>query len=145
MKNLTATLCILAILGCADSTEYCASLVETAKSPEAQSTMRRWVAENIVDGGFSGDPKRVHGAGGRVPGFFYVDTDFDFSKLRFERQGAGQIRLVSLPDKVESVFFGERSRYGMLVRTAGSEEFGVDDDRLVWRDGDVAVVCKERD
>jgi len=145
MKNLTVTLCSLVIIGCADSTEYCASLIETAKSPESQSIMRRWVAKNIVDGAFAGNPARVHGAGGRVPGFAYVDTDFDFSKLHFDRKEHGQIRLVSLPNEVESVFFGERSRYGILVRAAGSEGFGVDDDWLAWRGGDVAVVCKERD
>ena len=107
--------------------------------------MQQWVAENIRDGKFVGDTTSVHGAGGMVPGFFYVDTDFDFSKLRFGRREHAQVRLVSFPDNVESVFFGERSRYGILARTAGSDGFGVDDDWVAWADEDVAVVCRGRD
>ena len=146
VKNLVLALIVLLLFGCSDSEEYCGSLIETAASADAQDIMRDWQSQNIHERRYSGDTSDIQGAGGMWPGHIWVDVDFDWAALNLGGEVVlPQIRLVSFSDDVNSVFFGERSGYGLLVRTAGSEDFGVDHSFISWRDDDIAVVCRERD
>jgi hypothetical protein len=146
MRIFILTLLISALLGCSDSDQYCEKLIETAGSVDAQAVMREWVSKNIRERQYSGDKSRVHGAGGKWPGHFWIDAELDWSVLRLGHEyGRRDIRFVDFPDDVSSVFFSERSRYGYLARTPGSADFGIDSDFIQWQDDDIAVVCREGD
>ncbi|MDJ0917473.1 MAG: hypothetical protein QNJ05_06875, partial [Woeseiaceae bacterium] len=137
---------ISTLLGCADSEQYCEKLIETAGSPDAQAIMRDWLSQNISDRRFTGDPSSINYAGGKWPGHAWLKADLDWSSLNLIHDyGSRDVRLVSFPDDVSSVFFSERSRFGYLVRTEGSDNFGIDDKFIAWQDHDLAVVCRDGD
>ena len=132
--------------GCSDAHQYCEKLIETAGSTEAQALMREWVSENVDDRKYTGDRSDVLGAGGKWPGHFWLQADLDWSILNLDHEhGSRDVRFVSFPDDVNSVFFSERSRFGYLVRTPGSDNFGIDNKFIAWQDDDIAVVCRDGD
>jgi len=146
MRHFAFALVVSTLLGCSDSDQYCRGLIETARSADTQAYLRDWVSQNIYERRYSGDKSDIQGAGGMWPGFFWVDLEFDWSRLNLKNEnGFGQIRLVEYPDHVSSVFFGERSGFGFLVRTPGSGNFGIDDGYVEWHDDDMVVICRERD
>lgn len=152
MRIFILTLIVSTFLGCSDSEQYCSTLIETAGSADAQALMRDWVSENIYERRYTGDASNIRGAGGKWPGYAYVDANLDWSILNFkneplapELRSPADIRFVEFPDDVSSIFFSERSRYGFLVRTSGSKDFGIDDQFIRWQDDDIAVICRGRD
>ena len=146
MRIFIITLIVSASLGCSGSDQYCERLIEAAGSPDAQTIMRNWVSQNINDRQYTGDQSRIHGAGGKWPGHAWLEANLDWSVLNLNHEnGSRDVRLVSFPDDVSSVFFSERSRFGILVRTPGSENFGIDDKYIQWQDNDIAVICRDGD
>ena len=139
----------LGTIGCDEKTSYCDNLRSVVASEQVQSYLRDWVARYIIEMPVARDD--LVPAGGMWPGFYFLkSTGFDWSVLRFGPHS--QIRLVGLVDiedladvtgPVTSVYFGERTRQGVLVRIPGSREFGVDNKFLIPIAADIAIVCRE--
>lgn len=144
MTRCAWILLVLGLTACDDPNNYCAGLIALAESHEVQADLRRWVAENVIGRTYTYDDPDVYGAGGMYPGFYWLKTDFDWSSLGFDEQWA-QVRLVGKLDDVKSVFFGERSRYGVLVRNGTSGTFGVPEQHLRVIADDIAVLCGPED
>lgn len=122
--------------------EYCRSLEARFSDAELQAYLLDWVENNIVGRSFS--PEEALPAGGMVPGRHWLTTaEIEWS--RFDYSETSQVRLVgqSLAN-VDSVFFGERSRKGVLVRMPTSPTFGVDEEYLSLLSERVAVYCMSR-
>lgn len=122
--------------------EYCGSLEARFTDAELQVYLLDWVEKNIVDKSFS--PEEAMPAGGMVPGRHWLTTaEIEWSRLDYSQ--SSQVRLVgqSLTD-VDSVFFGERSRRGVLVRMPASSTFGVNKEYLSLLSERVAVYCMPR-
>ena len=81
--------------------------------------------------------------------FWYKRADINWELLNFHPQS--QVRLVGKEigldesDEVtgiQSVFFGERSRYGILVSVNETGEFGVNESSLTNTSPTISVVCR---
>lgn len=144
---------MVALLLMHQSQSYCENLVEVSKRAGVEKALKGWVVDNLVNKQISKND--ILGGGGMWPGMFGLKpekADFDWSFLGFESHS--QIRLVGLRARdildgnlheIKSVFFGEQSRHGILVRYPGSNEFGVDEAYLTRISSDIAVVCREGD
>lgn len=135
-----------------DSGTYCDSITQLARNPENVGVLKNWVAKNVVENGVETTDLRL--GGGMWPGIFWYNKKFDWETLGF-REGS-QVRLVGPKagdlkhdrlENIQSVFFGEKSRYGILVRLPSSNEFGINPSYLkyVSEDGNIAVVCRPRE
>ena len=74
-------------------------------------------------------------------------SNFDWNILGFSEQP--QVRLVGELDKIQSVFFGERSRYGILITVTGSENYGLRKQFYPYvyptNKKGIATICMEQD
>ncbi|MDM4773061.1 hypothetical protein [Solimonas sp. SE-A11] len=149
-KLLLAGLLLVLAAGCGGDKAYCDGLAEKARNPQLQAVLRSWVAENVA--GRSIDKSEVEDGGGMWPGLFRLKNP-----PRFEQLGMGQsfqVRLMgprsseglNKGNSVVSVFFGERSRQGVVVRLPASSTFGVEPvEKVVPVAADIGVICGERD
>ena len=132
---------------------YCSRLEARARMLNVQALLKAWVGEHLVSRApLQGE---VTTGGGRVPNVWWVGADFrNWEALGFDPE-RGQVRLVGpsardvldgvSADKVEAVVFGERSRYGIVIRAPESEVFGLEDRDITQISDGVAVLCREGD
>ena len=132
---------------------YCGRLESRARMPTVQALLKAWVAEQVVDRAqLKGE---VTTGGGRMPNVWWVGADFrSWEALGFDPE-RGQVRLVGptardvldgvTADRVEAVVFGERSRYGIVIRAPGSEVFSLEERDITRITDGVAVLCREGD
>ncbi len=144
---LLALVAIWTLSGCEGRVQYCDRLAEIAADPSVEHYLLTWVDENIGD---DLDPDiELHGAGGRWPGHMYIDTDFEWSRLKITENG--QVRLIGpfsrregeIFESVTSVFFGDRSRKGIVVKAQSNGDFGVQSEFLLPISSRIAVVCRD--
>ena len=145
MKWIFVTITLVFLTAC-DHQEYCNKLKEKANSSDIQVKLKYWVASNITNKKFA--IEEVNMGGGMVPGFYYLlNPNFDWAILGFANRP--QVRLIGELDKVESVFFGERSRYGILVSASKSINYGLNDDFYSYvhesNSEGIAYICMPRD
>jgi hypothetical protein len=147
-------LVVLVAFAGSEEPRYCARLEARARDVATQERLRAWVREHVA-----GKPIRAKDAlssDGVGPGDRLLNETFDGAILGY---GEGAHARVVGPDpadwladaatdEVDSVFFTERSRYGVLVRLPGRASFGL----VAWMQPqlrpvseDLAVLCVPRD
>jgi hypothetical protein len=135
----------LLLCGCNSHETKCNELIDIAKKKNVQNILRSWVHAKFSK---VEDIRKTIGSGyGVWPGDFSFDEEFPWSKIGFNRYS--QINLVGPTsmdelDNIRSIFFGEVSRYGILIKPNNSLSFGVDGKFLVEISDDVAVVCRKQ-
>ena len=147
LKRLALFIMLPFFISCtSDNSNYCDALVEKSKNEPIKKLLLTWVNKNIANKKIT-ESDVVFG-GGMWPGFERLKVNFDwdalgvseFSHIRLVRKIEG----VGL-NNVQSVFFGEKSRYGILVKVSGSSEFWIDKKYFSYSDNDIAVICREGD
>jgi hypothetical protein len=133
-----------------DDQEYCDSLVEKLADRELESLLLKFTKEQVISSNLS--RSNLIRGGGIRPGEFRVLLDFNWDVLGFYRDA--QIRLVSdtkypvdaILSDIDSVLFSERTRFGLLVKTQGSADFGIKSTSIhaYSESGHLAVVCDFR-
>lgn len=137
------------LISCNSDDEYCQSLEKIASDPNKASYLIRWAKSNVIERQYN--LKEVSIGGGMWPGRYWVHTKFDWSILGFEAES--QVRLVGdittdsdgFLKEIESVYFGERSRKGILIKLPKSDNFGVNTNFLTKVAKNIAVVCRPYD
>ncbi len=142
MSNFRSVLALAATLVCVScgwsGLDYCASLEERAGSSDVRSYLIGWVDQNVDGRTFS--LEEAPPTGGMVPGGSWVQrADVEWDKVGFGEPS--QVRLVESRKNVYSVYFGERSRKGFLVKLRSSDSFGVDSEDLSLVTDRFAVFC----
>lgn len=140
---------MLANLTACSAEPYCGHLESVAKNPVVERQLKEWVRENVVDKKITMNDVML--GGGMWPGLYWYPTQFDWNLLGFNPDA--QIRFVGAMiveddngriKNIKSVFFGERSRYGILIRLPGATDFGVNPRYLAPVSEDVAIVCESK-
>lgn len=133
---------MLTISACDDLHDYCSGLRELGEDEEVQIWLRKQIDTYVVNREITADD--ILSGGGMVPGTYWLLADLDWGRLNFEN--AGQMRLIgdSLSN-IDAVFFGERSRQGLMVKMPNSQTFGLAEDSISLINDDIAMICIERD
>lgn len=139
---------VVPVAACSNgSASYCEKLRKTAELKEVQAELMGWVDRHVK--GKSFDSEDVLLGGGMWPGVYWYPVDFDWSVLGFGKRT--QIRLVGPKttadlENVQSVYFGERSRYGILVSLDAYDGYGLGEAEanLTKVSHRIAVVCGTR-
>ena len=130
--------------------DYCSRLATIAEDESVQEYLVAWVDEKILQQPLTFG--RVKSGGLMIPGRYMLLDGPDWSVLGFSAEDS-QVRLVGpsasdvnsgdLRSSVASVFFGERSRYGILVKTSSAPDVGLGADLsfVTWITDQVGVVC----
>lgn len=151
MKKIMLMLFMLMLLSSCDSQTYCETLMSTAQKPEVVAIMKKWAKKYVIENNkYSESDYRL--GGGMWPGIYRLDRKLDWasidfssnSQMRFVGPKAGDLKNGKL-DKIHSIYFGEKSRRGILLRMPDSNKFGVSERYLKYVSNDVAVVCREKD
>lgn len=144
-KNASVLAFVLTLTACGLSGEkYCDDLERRFSDPELQGYLIDWVDANVVGHTFSDDETSM--GGGMVPGWHWLPyAVVDWDRLDFREQS--QVRLVASSGpsarEAESIYFGERSRRGVLVRMPDSLAFGVKESELRPISDRVAIYCMQ--
>jgi hypothetical protein len=135
---------LLAGIGCNHSDQnYCERLTsKLQREPQTRAVLLSWVQDNVERRVLN--RQDVIFGGGMVPGAYRLDRQFDWKLLDFREDA--QIRIIGDDyARPTSIFFGERSRAGIIVRLRSSSNFGVPNDAVVDLGDRVGIYCATRD
>ena len=125
---------------------YCQNLLRVVSKPDTQSYISNWVTTNIRDSEIRADQIQVRGL--QIPGrdVYAVGFDWETSNVRLVGLRAGE-KLDGEFDSFDSIFLGERSRYGVLVDISGHPEFGLgtDSQYVTMVSPSIGVLCIDVD
>lgn len=143
VKRVLIFVLILLTMSCS-KVDYCEKLELIIEDPDKASFMVDWVDKNFKDSLIQIDHSKYILGGGMWPGQYWYPTEFDWSRLGFRKDS--QIRLLGENTengfRLISIYFGERTRQGLLVKYAESSTFGVSEEHIVSKNGRVAAVCR---
>ena len=133
------------------SAEYCDGLKVKSIDPTVKALLVRWTEEYVIDERLVLDSNKFIVGGGMQPGRYLYRIPVPWEKIGFDKRS--QVRIVSeyglskseYLTKIDAIFFGERSRFGFLVKMPDSEGFGVEPRFLNEISGRVAVYCAPGD
>ena len=124
MKFTIIFLLILLQASCSGHKTYCEHLQTLAESEDIRNSILRWVELNVKDG--STEHKNMWGVNGMMPADYVIlDEKFDWSHLGFG--DFSRISIIGTPEKIDSLVFTERSRYGLLIKISEDQNFGLSD------------------
>lgn len=129
----------LGCISCSLSSSYCATLERRVQTEAFVDYLVEWVDENVAGRQFT--VEEAIPTGGKGPGSWLVGAEIEWSEIDFDKNS--QVRLVPIGGDPRSVYFGERSRAGILVQLPNASDFGVDDQAIRYSSGRVAVFCLE--
>lgn len=129
----------LAFVSCGLGSSYCARLEHRVQTEAYSDYLIDWVDENVAGREFT--VEEAIPTGGKGPGGWLVGADMEWRKVDFD--DSSQVRLVPIGGDPRSVYFGERSRAGILVQLPNASGFGVDDKAIRYSSGRIAVFCLE--
>lgn len=130
---------VLGCVSCGPDSSYCATLEHRVQTGTFREYLMDWVDANVAGRQFTAE--EAIPTGGKGPGSWLVGADIEWSKIDFDERS--QVRLVPIGGDSRSVYFGERSRAGILVRLPKASDFGVDDKAIRYSSGRIAVFCLE--
>lgn len=126
--------------------KHCGALKEKAAVPEIEAYLTDWVDGNLSSVEFK-MLENIRLGGGAPGGVWWYKNTFPWNGIGFKEES--QIRIISrvIPENtkhkesIESLFFGEVSGRGYLVRPKYSKTFGVNEKNLHVISERLAVVC----
>ena len=138
LKRILLILGSVLLVSCVpNSYKSCDQLVAIASKKEVASYLQEWAAKHV----FNAEVPSAHVVmyGGRAPASYLYPIEshsigFDWRVLGYNPERQLRISLVGpmaadsmgpTITNVKSVFFSERSRYGILVKAPGASDYGV--------------------
>lgn len=140
LQLLFLFLSMAVVLACDEGDMYCDDLEALVADPKTGAFLLSWVESNIEGTIFK---RRDVWPGGAGPGSELRNVEIDWSILNFGAEA--RIHLVGDDfNDIQSVFFGERTGQGILVRTSSGKSFGVNHSSLRIQSEMIAVICDKR-
>ena len=130
------------LVSCSNTASYCDRLAELVYEESVSKGLVTWVDGHLPEPLV--ELSSLEGGGGMWPRLFRYPKAYSRDSIGFGPDS--QVRVVGKVSgdrfEIQSVYFGERTRQGLLVRQKQSETFGVPSQDIAVSLGRVAVVCR---